>query len=275
MAQQLVSLSKSSLVQLMEKAWDNPTLKHEFLGKVKTVIGREMGEIIPDFIHLKVLEETPDLLMIIVPPKYVPGSDDGLKENELKSRQARIEAVQTAIREGQLGLTQILRAVIQAELVRRAHADDGFMQELLSNSRSVVEQLIAEKGLPIATLPADLKVIALEETDTRRYMLLPTDPRSVTWKGLLEQAVMAGGRAKANLKPEEMAPGKGSDSYWQVANSNAWGYSLAKHGISLPLVGVFAEMVVSSDQPSPSQNVTICSFPNHAGTGRLQVEMPL
>jgi hypothetical protein len=241
--------AKKDLVQLMEAAWADETFRQEFLNVPKTVIAREIGEVIPDFIKLKTLPETPQTLWLIVPPK--PSNwpditetppDEHLKPNELKNKQERAAAVQTAVQTGQLDPAQIIRAIVEFHLVASAWADDGFMQELLSNPKALFEKVAAEKGLPLAALPPDFEVKALEETDTRRYMLLPANPNQPKLSGL-EQAV-------------KMEFTRGSSHKWRIANINAWGYSAPKHGINLPYCGVFVGITIDEKPNLSKQGYT-------------------
>jgi hypothetical protein len=267
----VVAASKLRQVEMIEKAWRDEAFKQELLANSKPVISRELGEPIPDFIHLKALAETPSLLLVIVPPKQqTPEGDqnEALKPQELSTSQERANAVSAVIREGQLGLAQVLRAVIQNDLIKRAWADDGFMQELLSNTRVTVEKVIAEKGLPV-TLPASLEIKALEETATRRYMVIPNNPENSTE---FEKAVLAGGATR--ITPASTLPGNAHDSKWTIANSNAWGYSLDRHGITLPLCGAFAQIFAISGEMDLTQNLPVCTFSTPDGTDEVKVGLP-
>jgi hypothetical protein len=261
--------NKKDLVQVMEAVWADETRRQEFLTAPKTVIAREIGEVIPDFIHLKTLPETSHTLWLIVPPK--PSNwpditetppDEHLKPNELKNKQERVTAVQAAMQAGQLDPAQIIRAIVQFHLVASAWADDGFMQELLSSPKSLFEKVAAEKGLPLAALPADFEIKALEETDTRRYMLLPANPNQPELSGL-ERAV------KTDFS-------RGNSHKWRIANVNAWGYSAPKHGITLPYCGAFVGITVETKPGQGPQDVaTVGSLPMGQDSGRLAVKMPL
>ena len=55
----------------------------------------------------------------------------------------------------------------QERIVRRAARDDAFRQRLLAAPKATIEQ---ELGL---SLPASLEFVALEETDSRLYLVLP------------------------------------------------------------------------------------------------------
>ncbi len=237
------------LTQLMEKAWADDGLRREFATQIKAVIGREIGEVIPDFIDIKLLQESPKLIWIVVPPKpanwpnitEVP-DEPNLKPNEFYTKQERIDAVKAAIENGEIGFAQILRAVIQSYVTACAWEKDGFMQELLSDPRNVIKKAIADKHLPLK-LPDDLEIRALEETGTRRYMSLPTDPRVPEPIGF-ERAL-------------QTTPKRGTSSRWYIANTNAWGYAASRHGITLPFCGAF--VAVTTDENASGQ-VPVGSF---------------
>jgi hypothetical protein len=274
MASQLVSDVPHKQVQMIEKAWADPSVKQEMLNSIKPAVSRDMGENIPDFIDIKLLEETPHRMWLIVPPhpSTLPepepdhSNPGNLKPNELQSKQARAEAVKAAFENGELDAAQMVRAVFEQSLVVRAWAKDGFMQELLVNARALVEQTIAELGLPVGPLPASLEIRALEETATRRYMLLPNNPGDAAMTDL-EQAVAAGlGQSLLT---------RGTSSKWRSANVNAWGYSLDMHGITLPYCGAFAQVSAVKDATDNTDSLTVCTLASSDGKRSLQVKMPL
>jgi hypothetical protein len=238
---QLVSHSTITQTEMIEKAWNSESFKQELLTSPKAMVGREMGEPMPDFIDFKVLEETADRLWLIIPPRpsTLPEPEPDhenigpLKPNELKSKPERVAALQAAIQAGELDLAQLLRAAVQQHLTLRAWEKDGFMQELLVDARAMFEQAITDLGLPVGPLPASLEIRALEETATRRYMLIPANPAEENLTSL-EQAVAAGQPSRKFTR--------GTGRKWRVASVNAWGYSLALHGITLPYCGAFVEI---------------------------------
>ena len=82
----------------------------------------------------------------------------------------------------------------QERIVRRAARDDAFRQRLLAAPKATIEQ---ELGL---SLPASLEFVALEETDSRLYLVLPArslDPGELRGDDL--SAVAAGGPAGPTL----------------------------------------------------------------------------
>ncbi len=60
---------KINLTQLMERAWADDGLRQDFATHLKAVYAREIGEVIPDFIDIKLLQENPKLVWLVMPPK--------------------------------------------------------------------------------------------------------------------------------------------------------------------------------------------------------------
>jgi len=239
----------SNLTQLMLKTWASDALRHEFSTNFKTVYGREIGEILPDFIDIRLLQETPNLIWIVVPPKplnypeviEIP-DEPHLKPNEFLTRQDRIAAVKAAVSKGEIGLPQLLRAVIQSSITVAAWRSDGYMQELMYDPKAMVKQVIADKKLPME-LPDDLQFRSLEEFATRRYMTLPTDPNVKTPVGF-ERAL-------------KVPYTRGTDPTWWIGSSNTWVYSASRHGITLPYCGA---LVMTTNNPPGDAYETVASF---------------
>src|SRR5690349_6730051 len=147
---------KINLTQLMEKAWADDGLRQEFATHLKAVWGREIGEIIPDFIDIKLLQENPKLVWLVIPPKppnwpnitEVP-DEPHLRPNDFYTNSERSAAVKAAIAKGEIGFAQMMRAVVQSHITAHAWEKDGYMQELLVDAKPLVKQAIADKGLPI------------------------------------------------------------------------------------------------------------------------------
>jgi hypothetical protein len=242
-------LDHINLTQLMLKTWASDSLRHEFATDFKPLYGREIGEILPDFIDILLLQETPTLIWIVIPPKPLnyPNIIDipdepHLKPNEFLTRQDRINAVKAAVSKSEIGLPQLLRAVIQSHITAAAWASDTFMQRLMFDPKSVVKQVIKDKQLPLE-LPDDLQFRSLEEFATRRYMTLPTNPNVKEPIGF-ERALKA---------PYT----RGTDPTWWIASSNTWVYSASRHGITLPYCGA---LVMTTANPPRDGYETVGSF---------------
>ncbi|MEP7286029.1 MAG: hypothetical protein ABI947_09705 [Chloroflexota bacterium] len=241
--------------EMIESIWASDELCREFMGAPKAVLAREVGEIIPDFIDLKVLPENPKLIWFSIPGKpsnwptitVVPDEPD-LKPNEFYTNKERSEAVKTAIANGELGLAQMLRAVVQSYVTTKAWEKDGYMQNLLTDTNATVRQAIADLKLPL-NVPADLEFRALEETATRRYSTFPVNPATTE--------VIGFERALPTPSP------RGTSRKWTLANAAAWGYSVLRHGITLPFCGAF--VLVSTDVNAEGY-VDVGTFPINGGT---------
>ncbi len=73
------------------------------------------------------------------------------------------------------------RKDLEVHLITRAFKDEGFRQELLANSKAVVEKELGTKLLE------EFKINILEETETTLYMVLPSNP----YEGLSEPELQA------------------------------------------------------------------------------------
>jgi hypothetical protein len=248
-------LDHINLTQFMLKIWANDALRREFATTFKPVYGREIGEILPDFIDILLLQETPTLIWIVIPPKplnwpnitEIP-DEPQLKPNEFLTKQDRIAAVKAAISKGEIGLPQLLRAVIQSHITAAAWESDGFMQKLMFDPKSVVKQVIAENHLPLE-LPDDLQFRSLEEFATRRYMTLPTNPQ-------VQEPIGFERTIKTPYK-------RGTDPTWWIGSSNTWIYSASRHGITLPYCG--ALVMTTANGPSDAYE-TVGSFDANGAT---------
>jgi len=242
-------LDHINLTQLMQKTWASDTLRHEFATNFKPLYGREIGEILPDFIDIQLLQETPTLIWIVIPPKPLNwpevieiADEPHLKPNEFLTKQDRFTAVKAAVSKGEIGLPQLLRAVIQWHITLEAWKSDGYIQKLLIDPKAVVQQVIQEKQLPLE-LPDDLKFRSLEEFATRRYMTLPTDPK-------VQEPI---GFERALKVPYT----RGTDTTWWIGSSNTWVYNASRHGITLPYCG--ALVMTTLNAPSDTFE-TVGSF---------------
>jgi Nitrile hydratase, alpha chain len=62
------------------------------------------------------------------------------------------------------------RKDLEIHLITRALKDEGFRQELVANTKAVVEKELGAK------LPEELEINVLEETEDTIYMVLPCNP---------------------------------------------------------------------------------------------------
>jgi hypothetical protein len=124
-----------NMAQIVTRAWEDPAFKQELLNNPKAVLA-EAGVEVPDNVDLKILEETPNNLYLIVPKEAVS---------------------ETAVEE---------EKTVDA-LIARAGRDAAFRQELFNSPKAVIQR---ELGVSI---PAETEVHVLEPTDTKAYMVLP------------------------------------------------------------------------------------------------------
>lgn len=55
-------------VQIIKKAWEDPAFKQLLLSDPKAALKQGFGIDVPDEIELKVVEETPTSLALVIPP---------------------------------------------------------------------------------------------------------------------------------------------------------------------------------------------------------------
>jgi hypothetical protein len=62
-------------VRLAERAWSDEGFKRELIDSPRDVVARELDIRIPDDIEIQVLEETPQKLYIVLPPRPTWGDE--------------------------------------------------------------------------------------------------------------------------------------------------------------------------------------------------------
>lgn len=71
--------------RIIAKSWQDETFKQELLSNPKAVFSREVGQELPDTIELRVVEENPNTLYLVLPPKIDANLDGELSEAELEA----------------------------------------------------------------------------------------------------------------------------------------------------------------------------------------------
>src|SRR5438093_500681 len=67
-------------VQLIERAWRDPSFRRELLADARAVIERELQTHLPDRIEIRVVEETPERLYLVLPVR--PEAGEGVLADE-------------------------------------------------------------------------------------------------------------------------------------------------------------------------------------------------
>jgi len=71
--------------RIIAKSWQDETFKQELLSNPKAVFSREVGQQLPDTIELRVVEEIPNTLYLVLPAKIDTNLDGELSESELEA----------------------------------------------------------------------------------------------------------------------------------------------------------------------------------------------
>jgi hypothetical protein len=71
--------------RIIAKSWQDETFKQELLNNPKAVFSREVGQELPDTIELRVVEENPNTLYLVLPAKIDTNLDGELSESELEA----------------------------------------------------------------------------------------------------------------------------------------------------------------------------------------------
>lgn len=86
MAEQHTPTRQELEAQIIAKAWQNEAFKQELLSHPRATVIRELGlKDIPDNLDIKVLEENPTTLYMVLPMKPVSPTGTELSEEELEA----------------------------------------------------------------------------------------------------------------------------------------------------------------------------------------------
>lgn len=155
---------KMKVEQLLERVQTDVAFKQELLNNPKAVLSKE-GAKIPEGLEIKALEDTVNNRYIVLPSR----NDMTADEYEEMSKQ---------LTQAEDGLSQ---------LMGRAMQDEAFKQQLLSNTKAVLEKELGEK------MPENLELKILEQTDNTRYIVLPMNAESEELSDEELESVAGGG----------------------------------------------------------------------------------
>ena len=70
--------------RIIAKSWQDDAFKQEILNNPKAVLSREIGQPLPDDVEIRVVEETPNIVYLVLPMKPITPEDDAeISEAEL------------------------------------------------------------------------------------------------------------------------------------------------------------------------------------------------
>jgi hypothetical protein len=130
----------ATVQEALESVWSDAALKNRLLTNPKPVLA-EFGLNIPDNVQVQVHENTPTKLNVVLPePELLAGIDPEQADP------------------------------VAGKVIKRAWADAGFKQQLLSNPKAAIQEATGTE------LPAGLDVKVYENSPTLQHMILPPNP---------------------------------------------------------------------------------------------------
>ncbi|GET37481.1 NHLP leader peptide family RiPP precursor [Microseira wollei] len=70
--------------RIIAKSWQDDAFKQEILNNPKAVLSREIGQPLPEDVEIRVVEETPNIVYLVLPMKPItPEADAEISEAEL------------------------------------------------------------------------------------------------------------------------------------------------------------------------------------------------
>jgi hypothetical protein len=80
------TLTRNELeAKIIARAWQDEAFKQELLSNPKAVFSQEIGHSIPDEVEIRVIEENPTTLYMVLPMKPVAAADSELSEEQLEA----------------------------------------------------------------------------------------------------------------------------------------------------------------------------------------------
>ncbi len=161
---------------LIRQAWIDESFREALLKDSTAVYSEHLAEIdpeakLPEDLEVRVVEEADEKLYLVL-----PNASPGAPEKPLDNRSTRED--------------------FEAAIVWQAYQDDAFKHELLRDPKSVFESRLTaiKEGV---SLPPDLEVEAVEETDDVFYLRIPQPPAEIMELSEEELEAVAGGREEA------------------------------------------------------------------------------
>jgi len=147
---------------LIAKSFEDELFKQDLLSNPKAIVEQELGITLPEEIEINVLEETENILYIVLPGNPY----NGIPESELKtSLGMSYEDVAQWVLNQQRNV--FLDEASSITIISRAWNDEIFKQEIIINPNQIIEK---ELGLKV---PDELEVKVFEEVSNTIYIVLP------------------------------------------------------------------------------------------------------
>jgi hypothetical protein len=150
--------------QLLKRVQTDAAFKQELLNNPKAMLVKE-GAKIPEGLEIKVLEETANDRYVVLPSRSNMTADE-------------YEAMSKQLAQAEDGISR---------LMGRAMQDEAFKQELLTNTKALVENELGKN------MPEELEVKVFEQTGNTRYIVLPMNTKSEELSEEDLEAVAGGG----------------------------------------------------------------------------------
>ncbi|MEY2833407.1 MAG: hypothetical protein RLZZ574_2666, partial [Cyanobacteriota bacterium] len=71
--------------RVIAKAWQDETFKQELLSNPKAIFSEELGQSLPDEVEIRIIEENPTTLYLILPMKPMVADGEELSEEQLQA----------------------------------------------------------------------------------------------------------------------------------------------------------------------------------------------
>jgi hypothetical protein len=157
--------------EIIQKAWVDESFREDLKRNAKSIYTQDFSGELPKGAELRIVEEDERHLYLVIPDE-APDA----RQVELSERSSRDD--------------------FENALMTRAAKEASFRAELLADPKGAYQALLS--GLSAdATLPEDLTVEALQESDNVRYLRIPQAPAHVVEMSEAELEQVAGGASSA------------------------------------------------------------------------------
>jgi hypothetical protein len=157
--------------RLIDRIWNDESLKQEILSDPKAVFERESDITFPANVEVRVLEEPEDTFYFVI-PATPPTEEQWYRYEQFSTWWTLIHTWWTIYyRLCGAEKARAYRESLQALWIVRTWTSEAFHEKITSNPRAVFE---GEMGIPF---PPNLKIQSLQETANLIYFILPKNPQ--------------------------------------------------------------------------------------------------